>query len=202
MRYSASQHSHTAVLPVPHATRQAAVAAITAVLDRHDALRARVSGEPEWRVETLPAGSVAAEGALRESAETDVAVVLEQTADRLDPARAAVIAFTWLTGGHDRLMVAGHPAVIDEESWRIVLDDVATAWSARAMTGPDADIAWPPVGAWPRRPAPTVRRSSGARCWPLPTRCSATARSTRTPTPPTPCAPSRSPCPPTPRWPR
>ncbi|RNF77729.1 non-ribosomal peptide synthetase [Streptomyces botrytidirepellens] len=115
------------------------VAALRAVLDRHDVLRSRfvddgmVIGEP---------GSVDPAPLLRrvpcESAwDTDAwrllaTAELDAATGELDPVAGEMARFVWFdrADGKDRLLIVLHHFVVDGVSWRILVPDLATAWQA------------------------------------------------------------------------
>ncbi|WP_037178410.1 non-ribosomal peptide synthetase [Rhodococcus sp. UNC363MFTsu5.1] len=136
----------------------AARAALAAVIERHDALRAAlVRGErwtlsvPETASETAPLRRIDAEHLT--SAELE-AVVSRETIDaaaRLDPDAGVMLAAVWFDGGADRpgrLLLVVHHLVVDGVSWRILLEDLARAGSA-ATAGIPVELA--PVGTSLRR---------------------------------------------------
>ncbi|MGU3432657.1 amino acid adenylation domain-containing protein [Actinomycetes bacterium M1A6_2h] len=105
--------------------------ALDAVVERHDALRARLTDA--WTLEVTG---------------TKVRTVIDSTTtdpvERLDPESGIMIAGS-LSGG--RLTVAIHHLVVDGVSWRIVLGDLATALAGGTL---------PPVGTSVRRWAELV----------------------------------------------
>ncbi|WP_327371811.1 non-ribosomal peptide synthetase [Streptomyces sp. NBC_01217] len=116
-------------------------AAVQAVLDRHDALRMRLSrGQDGWELEIAPAGAVpaakcltrvdvrgAGAGVLRE-------VVAEETRaaqGRLAPESGVMVQVVWFDAGPQvpgRLLVMVHHLAVDGVSWRILLPDLRSAW--------------------------------------------------------------------------
>ncbi len=150
------------VLALPeHVDRADLVATLAAVLDHHDMLRARLrSVDGHWELCALPAGAVEVEtlltrvelpaglGARELSGAANTAANF--ALDTLDPERARVVAFTWLSrpDGRDALIVAANHTVIDGVSWRILIGDLLTAWALRAAGQP---IALPEVGTSFRR---------------------------------------------------
>ncbi|MFF7648193.1 amino acid adenylation domain-containing protein [Streptomyces canus] len=124
------------------------VAALQAVLDHHDALRARLSTDgPEWQLEIPAPGSVSAEHCLRRvdaEAVTDEAyallLVAEGTAARreLAPRDGQMLRAVWFDRGPSRsgrLLLVAHHLVVDGVSWRILLPDLAEAWQAVSEGG-------------------------------------------------------------------
>ncbi|MEV4130485.1 amino acid adenylation domain-containing protein, partial [Nocardia sp. NPDC049707] len=149
--YERFSQSLTLALPdgIDHATL---VATIGAVFDHHDVLRARLRrGTPTWVFEALERGAVDvdvlvhrvvlpadiddAELSRRANAEYDAAL------DRLDPANASMAQFVWFdfpesAGRRDVLLVVAHHFVVDGVSWRILVPDLAVAWSQLAAGQP------------------------------------------------------------------
>ncbi|WP_172385407.1 non-ribosomal peptide synthetase [Streptomyces sp. MNP-20] len=126
------------VLELPHDIDRAGLAAtLTAVLDRHDLLRARLL--PDGLL-VAPAGTVDADPLIRtvscdgqwsgESWRTLLVTELQDLAGRLDPAAGALAQFVWFQPptGAGRLLVGLHHMVVDGVSWRILMPDLATAW--------------------------------------------------------------------------
>ncbi|WP_431041554.1 amino acid adenylation domain-containing protein [Streptomyces sp. P1-3] len=124
-----------AVLTLPEdVDRPRLVATLQAVLDRHDALRARLD-RVEPGIRTSPSGSVHADGLLREvrggRPDADlVAAELDAAAGRLDPDAGVMAQFVWFAPdtGAGRLLIVLHHLVVDGVSWRILLPDLASAW--------------------------------------------------------------------------
>ncbi|MFE9453859.1 amino acid adenylation domain-containing protein [Streptomyces sp. NPDC006739] len=123
------------VLTLPAGTDRAElVAAVRAVLDQHDVLRARLDrAAPGLWIE--PADSVDAEALLREARRAEagddpVRGELDAAAGRLDPHTGVMAQFVWLTSDSDadRLLIVVHRLVMDRVSWRILLPDLVRAW--------------------------------------------------------------------------
>ncbi|MFI9509807.1 amino acid adenylation domain-containing protein [Nocardia sp. NPDC052566] len=142
--------AQTAVLELPVGIgRDGIVATLTAAVDRHDMLRARlVTGEDgAHRLLVGAPGSVEVDALvhriafdaaadsvdLREYAVTE----LDAATNRLDPANGTVLQFIWLDPIGDagtrtragRLIVVAHHLVIDGVSWRILVPDLIAAWA-------------------------------------------------------------------------
>ncbi|WP_067549355.1 non-ribosomal peptide synthetase [Nocardia crassostreae] len=140
------------VLALPEGVDRAALeATVAAVLDHHDVLRARVTGDGDgWRFEVPPAGTADLAAAIAEldvPAGTDPAeltrlgsAALTATTEMLDPAAGRMIACTWVRrpDAADALIIAAHHYVIDGVSWRILIPDFMTAWAQRAAGQPIA----------------------------------------------------------------
>ncbi|WP_413767371.1 amino acid adenylation domain-containing protein [Rhodococcus pyridinivorans] len=150
-------------VPLPDRLREAdLLAALQAVVDRHDMLRARLHAEPgtpdELHLETRPIGSVSASSILRRVRVDDLtgpeftAIAAAEHAaatGRLDPGRGVMLqAVQFEAGPASRLLLVAHHAVIDGVSWRILLGDLAAA-AARLEHGLDPNPA--PTGTSMRR---------------------------------------------------
>ncbi|MFC8042639.1 amino acid adenylation domain-containing protein [Nocardia sp. NPDC057353] len=133
--------AQTAVLELPPGIDEPGiVATLTAVLDRHDMLRARLVTHGEPRVLVAEPGSVDAAALLHRVRHTatdpvelreHAASELDAALDRLDPATGTVLQFVWLdpAEGAGRLIVVAHHLVIDGVSWRILIPDLIAAWA-------------------------------------------------------------------------
>ncbi|MEV6280757.1 non-ribosomal peptide synthase/polyketide synthase [Nocardia sp. NPDC051832] len=117
--------------------RAGLVATLSAVLDRHDVLRARlVDDERGAGLDVAPAGTVDVDHLVTRvpvAAETAESVMSEMAAavQRLAPAAGVMAQFVWFDAGPDqagRLAVVAHHLAVDGVSWRILLPDLATAW--------------------------------------------------------------------------
>ncbi|WP_198535572.1 non-ribosomal peptide synthetase [Streptomyces caatingaensis] len=145
--------------------------ALTALTERHDALRLRlVTGNPSggygatadgtgaasWSTEIRPAATVPAPALHRADLTgltgdaLDAALGRERAAaaDRLDPAAGTVLAATWCDlgpGTPGRLVLAVHHLAVDGVSWRILLPDLRAAYE-----GHDLAPASTPLRRWAR----------------------------------------------------
>ncbi|MEU6221502.1 amino acid adenylation domain-containing protein [Streptomyces sp. NPDC047022] len=141
------------------------LAALQAVLDRHDALRLRLAdGGGQWTIEIAARGTVRAADCLVRHRVPDgqdlrgiVADLAEAARHRLDPRAGRVLRAVWLDRGEaepGRLLLMVHHLAVDGVSWRILLPDLAAAWSA-ASSGQTPDTALDPVPTslrtWARR---------------------------------------------------
>ncbi len=122
----------SAMLTLPEDVGRAElVAALQAVLDRHDVLRSRLDRERPglW---VGPPGSVAADALLRELGyrDADVGAELDAAASRLDPDAGVMTQFVRFTAGEgaDRLLIVVHHLAVDGVSWRILIPDLIAAW--------------------------------------------------------------------------
>ncbi|HMG42404.1 MAG TPA: amino acid adenylation domain-containing protein, partial [Acidimicrobiales bacterium] len=116
-------------------------AALQTVVDHHDALRLQLHRDPllpdVWRTEVRPVGSVDAAAWLqRVDAAVPVEDALAGAVERLDPDAGVVLQAVWFDAGGDapgRLLLVAHHLVIDGVSWRILVPDLATAWTAASV---------------------------------------------------------------------
>ncbi|OZM71812.1 non-ribosomal peptide synthetase [Amycolatopsis antarctica] len=135
-------------------------ALLAALLDTHDALRAELGEDWEYRIR--PRAAVAPADILRrvditEAGEELAAVIGREFAaelDALDPGRGRMLRAVWFDAGRDRpgrLLLLAHHLVVDGVSWRVLLDDLATGWDSRRS---GARIVLEPAGtslpAWSR----------------------------------------------------
>ncbi|MFE5287459.1 amino acid adenylation domain-containing protein [Nocardia sp. NPDC056611] len=158
--------AQTAVLELPQGiSREQLVATVTAVVDHHDALRARLAQEDgEWRMSIGEPGSVDVDALLyRIEFDTADAVDLREYAitetdsalGRLDPATGTVLQLVWLDPApgspadrRGRLILVAHHLVTDGVSWRILVPDLIAAW---AQISGDATPILPETGTSLRR---------------------------------------------------
>ncbi|HWS37485.1 MAG TPA: amino acid adenylation domain-containing protein, partial [Actinoplanes sp.] len=128
---------------------------LQAVLDRHDGLRLRLRriASVLWSTETVPA--VDARDLIRrvDAPEPTAELIAAETtaaADRLDPGEGRMLQAVWFDAGDrpGRLLLMAHHLVVDGVSWRILLDDLATAAAGRPL---------PPAGTSLRRYAQAVQ---------------------------------------------
>ncbi|WKX71641.1 non-ribosomal peptide synthetase [Streptomyces sp. XD-27] len=140
------------------------LAAVQAVLDRHDVLRMRLDDADGWSLETTPAGTVAAaDCVLRvDAAGLDEQALRTRIADesvaaraRLAPRTGALVQVVWFDAGPretGRLLLTIHHLAVDGVSWRILIPDLATAWSAAADGGaPRLEAGGTSFRRWSRR---------------------------------------------------
>ncbi|MEV3991289.1 amino acid adenylation domain-containing protein [Streptomyces sp. NPDC049837] len=138
---------------------------IGALLDRHDALRMRLTAPVPglWNLEALPPGAVAASdvfGTVRVPAGADpdaaLAEQVEAARSELSPEDARLVRAVLLDAGPAeprRLLLVVHHLAVDGVSWRILLGDLETAW--HAVTA-GRDIRLDPVPTSYRRWARTL----------------------------------------------
>ncbi|MQA26813.1 MAG: amino acid adenylation domain-containing protein, partial [Micromonosporaceae bacterium] len=112
------------------------VAAVQAVLNRHDILRARLDlsgGAGELVVPPVGEGLRAEACVRRVAGAADLAAEAESASRRLDPLAGVMAQVVWFDAGPDipgRLLVAAHHLVVDGVSWRVLVPDLAAAYAA------------------------------------------------------------------------
>ncbi|RDI30264.1 non-ribosomal peptide synthase protein (TIGR01720 family)/amino acid adenylation domain-containing protein, partial [Rhodococcus sp. AG1013] len=137
---------------------------VQAVLDHHDMLRARLRQDADgvWAWEVLPRSTILADGLIRRvpldmspgtvEFHELAAAELNTAADRLDPAAGIVVQVVWFDPEDEaergRVLVVVHHSAVDGVSWRVLVPDLAAAWS-RIEAGEAPDLA--PVGTSMRR---------------------------------------------------
>ncbi|MDL9944055.1 amino acid adenylation domain-containing protein [Gordonia sp. ABSL11-1] len=140
------------VLELPHGiTREGILATLTTVINRHDALRARLAdGASEPRLEIPPTSPLDPDAVLSTHDIGDgdpraaAQAALDSALTRLDPRSGRMVHLVWLRRTaplRDLAVLAVHHLVVDGVSWRILVPDLITAWTAvadgRTPTLPD-----------------------------------------------------------------
>ncbi|HEY8979677.1 MAG TPA: amino acid adenylation domain-containing protein [Streptomyces sp.] len=118
--------------------------ALTALAERHDILRARLVRGASWSFDIPPSHRAAI--AWEESDRPLDDCVALATAG-LDPDDGVMLRAVWRRAARQLVLVAHH-VIVDGVSWRILREDLATAWE-RYRSG--ADVELPPVGTSFRR---------------------------------------------------
>lgn len=128
----------------PELTAGALDEILTAVVGRHDMLRARlVRGEP-WSFDIPEADETVA--AWQES-DQPLDACVESATEGLDPDNGVMLRAVWRREAR-QLVVVVHHVVIDGVSWRVLMDDLATAWRHHHAGAP---VELPPVNTSFRR---------------------------------------------------
>ncbi|WP_299531775.1 non-ribosomal peptide synthetase [uncultured Streptomyces sp.] len=125
-------------------TAEALDTILAAVLGRHDMLRAVLVRGERWSFD-IP--RTAGPGAVWQESDLPVTECVALAARGLDPDRGAMLRAVWRREARQLVLVAHH-VVIDGVSWRILMDDLATAWR-RHVCGEGVEL--PPVGTSFRR---------------------------------------------------
>ncbi|WP_156661305.1 non-ribosomal peptide synthetase, partial [Mycobacterium sp. 852002-51163_SCH5372311] len=124
------QFNQTMMLSAPAGVTDAdAVVLVQALLDRHAMLRLRVAddGAEGWSLQVPEPGAVEAHGCLQ-VVETLSEQAVFAARERLNPAAGVMVSGLWVTDTAQLVLVVHHLA-IDAVSWRVVLDDLNTAWA-------------------------------------------------------------------------
>ncbi|MBU3870438.1 amino acid adenylation domain-containing protein, partial [Streptomyces sp. 4503] len=168
------------VLQTPAALRlDTLTQSLQALLDHHDALRARLTAGPERRMEIREPGTVDAAPLVRRVTvdgqdgrnpdETALGALVraagESARDRLDLDRGTVVQAVWFDRGADTpglLLLLVHHLVVDGVSWRILVPDLAEAHEAIAA-GRTPELQ--PVGTSLRRWAQRLTEEAAAPTW-------------------------------------
>ncbi|MFD9078734.1 non-ribosomal peptide synthetase [Streptomyces erythrochromogenes] len=118
---------------------------LSAVVERHDMLRARLVRDDRWGFDVPAPGDRTAAGWQESDRPLDECVSL--ATGLLDPAGGVMLRAVWRRDARQLVLVAHH-VVIDGVSWRILMEDLATAWQQYAAGTP---VQLPPVGTSFRR---------------------------------------------------
>ncbi|MEV5606564.1 non-ribosomal peptide synthase/polyketide synthase, partial [Streptomyces sp. NPDC052299] len=157
--------NQSVVSPAPGDLTDAQLAAtVQAVLDHHDALRARlVRTDTDWTLHIPPKGAVRAEDIIHrvdvsglDAAGTAAALDAEGRAaqHRLDPDAGVMMQVVRFDAGPDRvgsLLLIVHHLVVDGVSWRILTPDLMAAYEAVvAGREPVLEPVWTSLRQWSR----------------------------------------------------
>ncbi len=126
---------------------------LAAVVDRHDMLRAKLVRGDRWSF-AIPEADRAAAGWKESDRPLDECVAL--ATGELDPAGGVMLRAVWRREAR-QLVVVVHHVVIDGVSWRVLMEDLATAWRQVASGAP---IELPPVGTSFRRWTQLLERAA------------------------------------------
>lgn len=176
LRTPAGAGHESVLLRVPAGARFEAVAeAVRTVVDRHDALRLRLSvkGDGAWEAETSPPGTFGAAELVRRAEPGspgepfgDLVEEARAAGSRLSPADGLMAQAVFFDAGPDRtgrLLLVAHALVVDAESWRVLLADLAAAWAdvvaERPVAPGPADAS---LRTWAARRAAPDRSADGS----------------------------------------
>ncbi|MEU9791119.1 amino acid adenylation domain-containing protein [Streptomyces sparsogenes] len=134
-------------------TADALDAILTALMRRHDMLRAKLVRGERWSFD-IPEVDQATLGWQESDRPLDECVAL--AAEGLDPEGGVMLRAVWRRAARQLVLVAHH-VVIDGVSWRILMDDLATAWRQLASGAP---IELPSVGTSFRRWTQLLERAA------------------------------------------
>ncbi|WKV70419.1 non-ribosomal peptide synthetase [Streptomyces sp. PCS3-D2] len=127
---------------------------LSAVVQRHDMLRARLVRGDRWGFDVPAPANRDAVGWQESDRPLDACVALATGA--LDPAGGVMLRAVWRRAARQLVLVAHH-VVVDGVSWRILMADLATAWRQYASGEP---IELPPVGTSFRRWTQLLERAA------------------------------------------
>ncbi|MDH6284886.1 condensation domain-containing protein [Prescottella agglutinans] len=146
-----ARFSQAVLLHAPiEATTENLTAAIQSVLDHHDGLRQRLTRHAPgvWSLNIAEHGRVTpslrrVDVSGRDDAELRAVIVAERdsAAGRLDPEQGTMLEAVWFDAGPTelgRLLLVAHHLVVDDASWRVLLEDLPTAWEAAQSGRPAA----------------------------------------------------------------
>ncbi len=153
--------NQTVMLRVPVALDPSALStALAALAARHDALRLRFEQrDGVWRQQL---GAAPPADALLEIVDEDVATAQARVQESLDLARGPLLRAAYFRRGgeNDRLLVTIHHLAVDGVSWRVLLEDLASAY-AQAAGGSVPSL--PATGTpWSRWTIEHARYAAGA----------------------------------------
>ncbi|GAA0958496.1 amino acid adenylation domain-containing protein [Actinocorallia libanotica] len=134
-------------------TAEALDVLLTALVERHDMLRARLVRGERWGFD-VPEADGAVAGWQESDRPLEECVAL--AAEGLDPDGGVMLRAVWRREAR-HLVVAVHHVVIDGVSWRVLMEDLAAAWRRLASGEP---IALPPAGTSFRRWTQLLERAA------------------------------------------
>ncbi|MGP3689642.1 amino acid adenylation domain-containing protein [Streptomyces sp. IBSNAI002] len=126
---------------------------LTAVVARHDMLRARLVRGGRWSFD-IPEADRAVAHWQESDAPLDACVDLATAG--LDPAGGVMLRAVWRRAARQLVLVAHH-VVVDGVSWRILREDLATAWR-QSVSGTPVEL--PPAGTSFRRWTQLLERAA------------------------------------------
>ncbi|MFI1855249.1 amino acid adenylation domain-containing protein [Streptomyces sp. NPDC020480] len=152
-------HQSTLLRVAPGLGTDRLAAAVRAVVERHQALRARLRDDGSLAVDPVAPGGpwgavrrVDVRGLSPEALRRRISACAGEDADALAPRDGVMLRATWFDGGEDRpgrLLVTVHHLAVDAVSWHILLTDLYSAWQSRA-TEPAAPVPVP-LREWSHR---------------------------------------------------
>ncbi|MFD5335596.1 non-ribosomal peptide synthetase [Streptomyces hawaiiensis] len=134
-------------------TADALDAILTALVARHDMLRAKLVRGSRWSFD-IPEADPAGPGWQQSDLPLDECIALATTG--LDPEGGVMLRAVWRPTARQLVLVAHH-VVIDGVSWRVLMEDLATAWH-RFTSGDPIEL--PPVGTSFRRWTQLLERAA------------------------------------------
>ncbi|MEU0894436.1 non-ribosomal peptide synthetase [Streptomyces massasporeus] len=134
-------------------TPDALDAIFTALVTRHDMLRAKLVRGSRWSFD-IPDADRAEPGWQRSDRPLEDCVILATEA--LDPTGGVMLRAVWRPEAHQLVLVAHH-VIVDGISWRVLMEDLATAWR-QFSAGRTVEL--PPAGTSFRRWTQLLERAA------------------------------------------
>ncbi|MGC9380731.1 amino acid adenylation domain-containing protein [Streptomyces sp. MH13] len=134
-------------------------AILAAVVGRHAMLRARLVRGDRWSFDIPEADEAGGTDPLAsrwQESDRPLDECVALATERLDPAGGAMLRAVWRRAARQLVLVAHH-VVIDGVSWRVLMEDLATAWRQLASGTP---IELPPPGTSFRRWTQLLERAA------------------------------------------
>ncbi|MFI1753144.1 amino acid adenylation domain-containing protein [Streptomyces sp. NPDC020571] len=128
---------------------------LTTLVRRHPMLRARLVRGDRWSFD-IPEADVDPAGSLWQASDEPLDACVALATGELDPTGGTMLRAVWRRKAR-QLAVVVHHVVIDGVSWRVLMDDLATAWRQLAS---GTEIALPPVGTSFRRWTQLLERAA------------------------------------------
>ncbi|MFJ4535202.1 amino acid adenylation domain-containing protein [Streptomyces tibetensis] len=126
---------------------------LTALVARHDMLRAKLVRGSRWSFD-IPEADRADPGRQHSDRPLDECIALATAG--LDPANGVMLRAVWRPEAR-QLVLAAHHVVVDGVSWRVLMEDLATAWRQFSSGEP---VELPPVGTSFRRWTQLLERAA------------------------------------------
>ncbi|MFJ6070727.1 amino acid adenylation domain-containing protein [Streptomyces sp. NPDC093065] len=130
-------------------------AVLAAVVRRHPMLRAALVRGERWGFD-IPEADEARAADLWQAGDRDVEACVALATGQLDPSGGAMLRAVWRRAAR-QLVVVVHHVVIDGVSWRVLMEDLATAWR-QSVSG--APVELPSTGTSFRRWTQLLERAA------------------------------------------
>lgn len=105
-------------------TAEALAAVLDSVVTRHDMLRARLVRGDRWSFDVPQAHGTTADW---QQSDLPIDACVALATEGLDPDNGVMLRAVWRREAH-QLVVVVHHVVVDGVSWRVLMEDLATAW--------------------------------------------------------------------------
>ncbi|MFD8229044.1 amino acid adenylation domain-containing protein [Streptomyces massasporeus] len=134
-------------------TADALDAILTALVTRHDMLRAKLVRGSRWSFDIPDADRV---GPCWQQSDQPLDDCIALATDALDPTGGVMLRAVWRPEARQLVLVAHH-VIVDGVSWRVLMEDLATAWRQFSAGRP---VELPPVGTSFRRWTQLLERAA------------------------------------------